>query len=199
MRKPSFVWHWSTQGLHGVWRGELHGGACQRVGVFGRRRTRKGYTGYEKDDESGLDSAQARYNNSTHGRFTSVDPLTASASIKNPQAFNRYTYILNSPYKFTDPLGLLAENTIACGNRCPSYWGGSTGLISEDDNNEGVFEKLGWNSQNTPNNPTPPPSDATLKPTSGISQKTPPTKPTVRSPQCSKKTLVKDGVSMINN
>ena len=37
--------------------------------------TRKGYTGYEKDDESGLDFAQARYYNSSHGRFTSVDPF----------------------------------------------------------------------------------------------------------------------------
>ena len=38
---------------------------------------RKQYTGYERDDESGLDYAQARYYNSNHGRFTSVDPLTA--------------------------------------------------------------------------------------------------------------------------
>ena len=80
--------------------------------------TRKGYTGYEKDSESGLEFAQARYYNATHGRFTSVDPLTASASIKNPQTFNRYSYALNSPYKFTDPLGLLSVTTSACGQWC---------------------------------------------------------------------------------
>ena len=74
---------------------------------------RKQYTGYERDKESGLDYAQARYYNSNHGRFTSVDPLTASASIRNPQTFNRYTYVLNSPYKFTDPLGLLAQTPIS--------------------------------------------------------------------------------------
>lgn len=68
------------------------------------------FTGYERDDESGLDYAQARYYNSQSGRFTSVDPLMASATIKNPQTFNRYTYALNSPYKFTDPLGLAAMN-----------------------------------------------------------------------------------------
>ena len=73
--------------------------------------TRKGYTGYEKDDESGLEYAQARYYNSQHGRFTSVDPLTASATIKNPQTFNRYSYVLNSPYKFSDPLGLLPQGS----------------------------------------------------------------------------------------
>lgn len=69
---------------------------------------REGYTGYLKD-ESGLDYAQARYYNHSHGRFTSVDPLTASANVKNPQTFNRYSYALNSPYKFIDPLGLAAR------------------------------------------------------------------------------------------
>ena len=76
---------------------------------------RKQYTGYERDKESGLDYAQARYYNSNHGRFTSVDPLTASASIRNPQTFNRYSYVLNSPYKFTDPLGLLPQSSFGGG------------------------------------------------------------------------------------
>jgi RHS repeat-associated protein len=67
---------------------------------------RQDYTGYQKDEETGLEYAQARYFNPQHGRFTTVDPLTASASIRNPQTFNRYSYALNSPYKFSDPLGL---------------------------------------------------------------------------------------------
>jgi len=93
----------------------------QRVATLGYQPTnevRQGYTGYEQDTESGLDFAQARYYNSAHGRFTSVDPLTASANIKNPQTFNRYSYVLNSPYKYTDPLGLISESTGACGSRC---------------------------------------------------------------------------------
>ncbi len=90
------------------------------LGYTGGNETRKGYTGYEKDDESGLDFAQARYYNSTHGRYTSIDPLTASASIKNPQTFNRYTYVLNSPYKFTDPLGLIPATTGADGGKSES-------------------------------------------------------------------------------
>lgn len=81
------------------------------LGYAGSSEPRQGYTGYEKDKESGLDFAQARYYNSTHGRYTSVDPLTASASIRNPQTFNRYSYVLNSPYKFSDPLGLLPAST----------------------------------------------------------------------------------------
>ena len=89
----------------------------------------------EKDSESGLDVAQARYYSSAHGRYTSVDPLTASASIRNPQTFNRYSYVLNSPYKFTDPLGLLPASSSGpgfygcsaeftnCGNDGWGTWG----------------------------------------------------------------------------
>ena len=96
--------------------------------------TRKGYTGYEKDSESGLEFAQARYYNATHGRFTSVDPLTASASIKNPQTFNRYSYVLNSPYKFTDPLGLLSVTTSACGQWCSNSYQGEGRYVGSNGN-----------------------------------------------------------------
>ncbi len=44
--------------------------------------------------------------------------MTASATIKNPPTFNRYSYVLNSPYKFVDPLGLLSQSTGACGGWC---------------------------------------------------------------------------------
>jgi RHS repeat-associated protein len=75
-------------------------------GYGGADGIRQQFTGQERDTESGLDYAQARYYNSRHGRFTSADPLTASATIRDPQTFNRYSYVTNSPYKFTDPLGL---------------------------------------------------------------------------------------------
>lgn len=54
-----------------------------------------------------------------YGRFTAVDPLLASGKLVNSQSFNRYSYLLNSPYKFTDPLGLLALTSVgACAQRC---------------------------------------------------------------------------------
>ena len=94
----------------------------QRVTGLGYTTTddlRNDYTGYQKDNESGLEYAQARYYNASHGRFTSVDPLPGSATIKDPQSFNRYSYVLNSPYKFTDPLGLLPlPSAGVCGNVC---------------------------------------------------------------------------------
>jgi len=37
-------------------------------------------------------------------RFPSVDPLDGSA--ENPQSWNRYTYALNNPLRFTDPTGM---------------------------------------------------------------------------------------------
>ncbi|MBK8150424.1 MAG: RHS repeat-associated core domain-containing protein [Acidobacteria bacterium] len=80
----------------------------QVSGFTANDRIRQQFTGYERDGESGLDFAQNRYFAAKHGRFTSVDPLAASASAKNPQTLNRYSYALNSPYKFTDPLGLTA-------------------------------------------------------------------------------------------
>jgi RHS repeat-associated protein len=66
---------------------------------------RKQFTGYERDIESDLDFAEARYYNKNHGRFTSVDPLMASASQDNPQTWNRYIYCLNNPLTLIDPSG----------------------------------------------------------------------------------------------
>ncbi|MBK7705110.1 MAG: RHS repeat protein [Acidobacteria bacterium] len=91
-------------------------GGRRIVDGYGRSdEIRTKYTGYERDSESGLDFAQARYYDAGHGRFTSVDPLTSSASLKDPQTFNRYSYALNSPYKFVDPLGLISSSTGANG------------------------------------------------------------------------------------
>jgi RHS repeat-associated protein len=90
---------------------------------------RQDYTGYQKDLESGLEFAQARYYNTRHGRFTSVDPLPSSATIRNPQSFNRYSYSLNSPYKFTDPLGLIPGPATmgGCSAAYSSCYGGVPG------------------------------------------------------------------------
>jgi RHS repeat-associated protein len=69
---------------------------------------RQQFTGYERDDETGLDYAQARYFSSTQGRFTSPDPVAGSQI--NPQSLNRYAYVLNNPLRYTDPSGLTAQD-----------------------------------------------------------------------------------------
>jgi RHS repeat-associated protein len=85
---------------------EIDGTGGRTTGLnYGDDSVRKQFTRYELDSESELDYAQARYYNSTHGRFTSVDPITASEDIINPQSFNRYAYVGNNPLNFTDPTG----------------------------------------------------------------------------------------------
>ena len=64
------------------------------------------FGGKEHDGESGLDYFGARYYQSATGRFTSPDPLITSAQPAKPQTWNRYTYALNNPLKYTDPTGL---------------------------------------------------------------------------------------------
>ncbi|MFN0140396.1 MAG: RHS repeat-associated core domain-containing protein [Pyrinomonadaceae bacterium] len=78
----------------------------QKYSVIGSDNLRKRFTGYEKDDETQLDFAEARMYQNKHGRFTAVDPLLSSAIPTNPQTFNRYTYTGNNPINYTDPSGL---------------------------------------------------------------------------------------------
>jgi len=59
----------------------------------------------ERDVETGLDYFINRYYSSTEGRFTSSDPLLASARPSSPQSWNRYSYVLNNPVRLVDPDG----------------------------------------------------------------------------------------------
>lgn len=64
----------------------------------------------ERDIETGLDFFGARYYASTQGRFTSSDPLLSSGSVYAPQTWNRYSYTINNPLKYTDPFGMYICN-----------------------------------------------------------------------------------------
>jgi RHS repeat-associated protein len=82
-------------------------GRTPQMGYGGSDATRQKFTSYERDVESGLEFAQARYFSSAMGRFTSTDPLLASGNPTDPQSWNRYTYSANNPLTFVDPNGLL--------------------------------------------------------------------------------------------
>jgi RHS repeat-associated protein len=71
------------------------------------------FTGKERDAETGLDYFGARYMSSAQGRFTSPDPLLNSGRPWEPQSWNRYSYTLNNPLRYTDPTGLYEFGT--CG------------------------------------------------------------------------------------
>jgi len=71
-----------------------------------------GFTGHQQDDVTGLTYMQARYYDPVIGRFYGFDPVGYTA--KNPvMSFNRYLYVNNNPYKYTDPNGEFIFTAIA--------------------------------------------------------------------------------------
>jgi RHS repeat-associated protein len=107
-------------------------------GIF---NARKKFTGKELDEETGLYNFLARFYDPKMGRFISPDPLQILllgknntlknnlsfrfknttekdifvALLYNPQNLNKYSYCLNNPINYTDPLGLW----VAMGKRKP--------------------------------------------------------------------------------
>jgi RHS repeat-associated protein len=72
--------------------------------IDGALGTDRRYTGQR--EENGLGSLydyNARFYSSVLGRFISADTIVPDG--KNPQQFNRYTYVSNSPLNYTDPTG----------------------------------------------------------------------------------------------
>jgi RHS repeat-associated protein len=57
-----------------------------------------GFTGQRNDIGTGLTYYKARYYDPLLGQFTQPDPFTVDG-------FNRYSYVRNSPLRFTDPTG----------------------------------------------------------------------------------------------
>jgi RHS repeat-associated protein len=66
---------------------------------------RQKFTGKERDSETGLDYFHARYYSSAQGRFTSPDLPFADQHQSNPQSWNLYPYVRNSPCNNIDPNG----------------------------------------------------------------------------------------------
>jgi len=84
----------------------LISGRTEVMGYSAIDNVRQKFTQKERDNETGLDYFGARYFASMLGRFTSTDPLLSSATIYDPQTWNRYAYVLNNPLRYIDPLGL---------------------------------------------------------------------------------------------
>lgn len=62
-----------------------------------------GYTGHESIADKGMYNANARLYDPVTGRFLSPDPLIQDP--ESTQNFNRYSYCLNNPLKYTDESG----------------------------------------------------------------------------------------------
>jgi len=63
----------------------------------------KRFTGQILDEETGLYFYNARYYDPVLGRF--IQPDSMISDLDNPQSYNRYSYTLNNPLKYTDPSG----------------------------------------------------------------------------------------------
>jgi len=85
------------------------GGIVPGVGMSAGNNRYK-FTGQERDGESGLDYFGARYYSSVLGRWISADwsagPVPIPyADLNNPQSFNLYSYVSNSPESLVDETG----------------------------------------------------------------------------------------------
>jgi RHS repeat-associated protein len=107
------------------------------------------------DGESAMDYAEARMFQIRTGRFNAPDAIFNA--LEQPQAWNRYTYALNSPLVFTDTTGLNADacegwigDASSCVSGNPSRidplwsmwtwtWGGHGWTIDGTEGGGGVF------------------------------------------------------------
>ena len=91
------------------------GKVVQRVAFdpFGKRDVQgdgtalsdRGYTGHEHMDGLGLINMNARLYDAEIGRFVSPDTVIQAAALG--QNYNRYSYVMNNPLKYTDSSGHL--------------------------------------------------------------------------------------------
>ena len=70
----------------------------------------RGYCGHEMLPDFGLINMNGRVYDPLLGRFLSPDPYVQDPL--NPQCYNRYSYCLNNPVKYTDPSGELSLKKI---------------------------------------------------------------------------------------
>ncbi len=68
------------------------------------------YTGQRLEDDLGIYYYNARWYDPSIGRFLQADTIVPDPG--NPLAYDRYSYVLNNPLRYTDPSGKFAEEDI---------------------------------------------------------------------------------------
>ena len=77
------------------------------------------YTGQESITNVGLIHMNGRVYDPELGRFISADPHIQF--IANSQSYNRYSYVLNNPLKYTDPTGYFLKKLLRNAPRIAAY------------------------------------------------------------------------------
>ncbi|MBV6496990.1 MAG: RHS repeat-associated core domain-containing protein [Acidobacteria bacterium ACB1] len=124
---------------------EIDGVGGRTAGLnYGTDTIRKQFTGYERDDESGFDFAEARMYSSKLGRYLSPDPLFfVPERVFSPQQFNAYVYVGNNPLTSVDPDG---ERPLPLGKKAVTNLKNKVKEIkkqlNEDKGNQGLKDQL---------------------------------------------------------
>ncbi|MCF8345489.1 MAG: RHS repeat-associated core domain-containing protein [Bacteroidales bacterium] len=79
----------------------------------------RGFTSHEHLDEFQLINMNGRIYDPIIARFLSPDPIVQLPEYS--QNFNRYSYVLNNPLRFTDPSGFLVKADTTGGNKSNPY------------------------------------------------------------------------------
>ena len=104
----------------------------------------RGYTGHEMMPEFGLINMNGRLYDPLLARFLSPDNYVQLPDFS--QSFNRYSYCLNNPLKYTDPSGELFGFDDILVIAAMAYMGGVQANISHAMNNgSNPFNPLSWN------------------------------------------------------
>ena len=99
----------------------------------------RGYTGHEHLDELGMINMNGRMYDPRQGRFLSPDPFVQAPS--NPQNYNRYSYCLNNPLKYTDPSGEIFWEAVLISSVITANINvGMQGLMGNINNCDDVFK-----------------------------------------------------------
>ncbi|WP_157954004.1 RHS repeat-associated core domain-containing protein [Microbulbifer sp. A4B17] len=90
------------------WGADLDQQGLQELLAVQGLTTKRGYTGHEHLDRTGLIHMNGRIYDPTLGRFLSPDPIVQAPTYS--QNWNRYSYVFNNPLSFTDPSGFSAKD-----------------------------------------------------------------------------------------
>jgi RHS repeat-associated protein len=74
------------------------------------------FTGHETIPGVGLVNMNGRVYDPVIGRFLSPDPNVQFAA--DLQSYNRYSYVLNNPLRYTDPTGYFLDSAARCSGCC---------------------------------------------------------------------------------
>lgn len=86
------------------------------------------------DPETNLEHTLFRQYSGTQGRWLTPDPYAASASLADPQSWNRYSYVENNATNAFDPLGLY----------CPTYRPAWAHIVCSPGNLSNGFQADSW-------------------------------------------------------